>query len=488
MRLLAAAANGAWIVSSLPAAAAFRRDLDRVADVQLAILFRILRRNADTTFGRAHRFASIRSFAEYRDCVPVRTYEDFAPELGRVETGEPNVLTASAVDHFEPTSGSSGPSKLIPHTRELREELGRAFAPWICASATSNPRAFAGPAYWSLSPVGVRPRRTAAGIRIGFDRDDEYLGRLRGALARAAQAVPARVGRIEDVDEFRRETLRCLVACQSLSMISVWHPSFLAMLVAPLGGDPERHRALWPQLRAISCWTDAGCASPAAELARLFPHVCIEPKGLLSTEGIVSIPIGAKAPALAYRSHVYELQEADGGAVVPACEGEVGGRYGVVITTGGGLYRYATEDLVEIIGFAGSCPLLRFVGRKSHVSDRFGEKLNEVFVRDRLDRALREEDVSAAFAMLAPEGGRYALFIKSEQAVSAVADRLDLLLRESFHYDYCRRLGQLGPLVVIRVDGDPLAAIARETNQRLGEVKPAALDGREGWAARFTLR
>lgn len=452
MTLRAAAANAAWVLSSLPEALAFRASLHRVEEVQRNLLLRIVRRNRDTDFGRQHDFASIRTVDDYLLRVPVRTYEDFEPYLHR-----PHALTAEPIDHFEPTSGSTGAVKLIPYTRSLRAEVARAIATWVVASYNTDPRAFAGPAYWSLSPVGVGPRRTAAGIRIGFDGDDEYVGPLRGALVRAVQAVPPSVRLIADIDAFRRETLSHLRRCRSLSLISVWHPSFLLLLL----GDAQPD---WPNLRVISCWTDAGAAPAAAELARRFPHARIEPKGLLSTEGVVSIPIGAEAPALAYRSHFVELHPAHG-------------HHEVILTTGGGLYRYATGDLVDVVGYRGTCPLLRFVGRK-RVVDHFGEKLHEVFVRERIERFVR-----APFAMLALDGDHYTLFIDTD--VPLDPHHLDDALRESFHYDYCRRLGQLGPLRIQRVEnGAYQRAVASE--QKLGDMKPPAIDARRDWRERIS--
>lgn len=470
MNPLSLAANGAWLISSLPAARAFRHGLNRVAETQERILLGILRRNAQTAFGRAHEFASIRSVDEYQRRVPLRTYDGFAEEMRRVEAGEANVLTASPIEHFEPTSGSAGASKLIPYTREFREEFGRAIAPWVCSIAAATPSAFAGRAYWSLSPVGVAPRRTTGNIRIGFDDDEEYLGRIRGALVRAVQAVPSGVRAILDIEAFRRTTLEHLVACRSLSFISVWHPSFLLMLVEPVRDTTT----IWPQLRVISCWADAGCANAAAELGRRFPQARIEPKGLLSTEGVVTIPYDG-ANVLAYRSHFVELRSVETGRVVPAAEAELG-RYDVVLTTGGGFYRYVTDDLVDVTGFRERCPILRFVGRASHVSDHFGEKLHEVFVRERLDRALRELAVVARYATLAFEGDRYALLIDTDALdLDRIAARLDELLRENFHYDYCRRLGQLGAICAKREKED---LVANATGLRLGDVKPTALSSR----------
>ncbi len=472
MRPLCLAANGAWLASSVPAALAFQANLHRAAEVQEEVLLRILRRNASTEFGRAHGFASIRSIREYQQRVPARTYDDYG-EL----RGDAGALTASAVTHYEATSGSSGAAKRIPYTRDLRAEMERAIAPWVVSLFATHPAAFAGEAYWSVSPV------LSSSLPVA---DEEYLGPVRARFVRAVQAVPPEVRFIRDLEAFRRATLESLLRRRTLSLISVWHPSFLLLL---LGDVREKAAELWPNLRVISCWTDANAARDAAELARLFPRVHIQPKGLLSTEGFVSIPIGETAPALAYRSHFYELRCLGSGLLLPATEGEVGRRYGVVLTTGGGLYRYDTEDLVEIVGYRDGCPLLRFVGRERHVSDHYGEKLNELFVRERLDAALEQDGVAAKLAMLACEERAYCLFIESEAsplALAAVARALDGALRENIQYDYCRRLGQLGDLTLFRITREGSATYLEHANQRLGDAKLVSLDARQGWSGRFS--
>ncbi len=459
MRPLCLAANAAWLASSVPAAIAFHANLDRAAEVQEEILLRILRRNG---------LGSIRSVREYQQRIPVRTYDHY---------GE---ITASGITHYEHTSGSSGAAKRIPYNRALRAEMGRAIAPWIVDLFATHPGAFAGEAYWSISPV------LSAGDTSALS-DEDHLGPLRARLVRAVQAVPADVRYIQDLETFRRTTLDHLLRCRrTLSLISVWHPSFLLLL---LGDLREKAADLWPNLRVISCWTDAHAARDAAELARIFPRTHIQPKGLLSTEGFTSIPIAdAPAPALAYRSHFYELRCLETERVVLATEGEVGGRYRVVLTTGAGLYRYDTEDVIEIVGYRGACPLLRFIGRAEHVSDHYGEKLNEIFVRERLEGVLRAFGVVAAFAMLACEENAYTLFIESAADHALLLDvvrTLDDALRENIHYDYCRRLGQLGELRVFRIARNASATYLAHSGRRLGEVKLTALDSGGGWRERF---
>lgn len=424
-----ALANALWLASATPDARAFRASLDRAADVQRAM---------------------VGDVEAFRNRHPIRTWDEqcragFSPPF--------------PVERWMKTSGSSGPAKHIPYTRALRRELDRAIAPWIVNLFTTDPRAFAGEAYWSVSPDS--------------ESDEEVLGPIQRRLVRAVQAVPKTVRLTHE--KFREETLRHLTRCRTLSLISVWHPSFLDLLV----GDLDTVKT-WPKLRVISCWADANAAVPAAALAKKFPHAKIQPKGLLSTEGFVTIPYDGE-PVLAYRSHFYEFR--DGQDVRLAHELEIGRRYDVVLTTGGGLTRYATEDVVECTGYRGQAPLLRFVGRASHISDHFGEKLNEIFVRDRLQRVLR--DVPHVFAMLACDGNAYVLYIETE-APAVPIDALEKALRESHHYDLARRLGQLAPLRMMRVhNGAATYLRVKSATQTLGDIKIPALDRFQGWSEAF---
>ena len=76
------------------------RRLDRAAErpleTQRSVLLDLIARNADTAFGRDHRFGLIRSETDYRRQVPIRDYEGIRPYVDRIIQGEDAVLTASA--------------------------------------------------------------------------------------------------------------------------------------------------------------------------------------------------------------------------------------------------------------------------------------------------------------------------------------------------------------------------------------------------------
>ena len=548
----AAAANGLWCLSLVDDALAFRRARRDVRGAQTKLLTGLIRRNAGTEFGRRWRFDAVRSAEDYRRRVPLSTYDDYQSDISRIMRGEQGVLTSDPVFLLEPTSGSTGPTKLIPYTRSLKAEFRRAIAPWVVDLFRRDPRLLSGKSYWSVSPVSRSSECSGAAVPIGFEDDSEYLGVVGRKLVQAALAVPTDVRFIEDMNAFRYVTLLFLLRCRSLSILSVWHPSFLTLLLKPLSEwadqlsgdiaagritpptpvsaalmdrlqarlrpDPGRAREirrhlcsgmdleasaskLWPNLRLISCWADGNAAPYVPALAAALPNATVQAKGLVATEGVVSIPgHGRPGGLLAVRSHFFEFLprgEVQGDNTLLAHELREGERYSVVITTGGGLYRYQTGDLVDVVGHVESCPLLRFAQKESHVSDRFGEKLNEEHVQQVLDSGLAEYNLSTDFVMLAFDDAlgdsSYVLFVESRSATDlelrSLGSYAEAALRLNFHYRYCRDLGQLEGVRVFRLGAgahETFTRHCRENGQRIGGIKPSPLNTQTGWTKIFS--
>jgi hypothetical protein len=539
--------NAAWRWKCGGEAARFRRATTSVPQTQRDLLLSMLAANRDTAFGRQHGFGAIRTVSDYQRQVPISTYEDCEPFVSRIAAGEPNVLTAERVLLLQPTSGSTSSEKLIPYTLTLREQFQCGIAAWIADLFARRPRVCQGRAYWSISPsLGLR-RRTAGGIAIGFDDDTAYLGRLEQWALRHLLAVPGAVGQLPDIDSVRYATLMFLLASDDLNLISVWNPTFLTSLLAPLPQWADRLvsdlrlgrcsppqpippsaakslsrwlrplpkranevasllrgakgdvpcEALWPRLAVISCWTDAAASYFLPALSRHFPHVEIQPKGLLATEGFVSLPlVEHEGAALAVRSHFFEFAElSDSSRCSLAHELERGGRYRVVLTTGGGLYRYDLGDEVEVVGFVGQCPTLRFCGKLTRTSDLVGEKLSEAHVQESLDAILGRLKLRPDFLLLVPvldSPPHYRLCVQGIAADSLplIECRLQERLEGNPYYRHAIAFEQLAPLEVVLLEPSVPAWSLYERHclargQRAGDIKPAVLDRWTGWADVF---
>jgi hypothetical protein len=476
--------NGLWTLANARAYVGYRLAARNPRRAQERILFNFLRQNASSEYGRRHHYARIRSVAQFQDAVPIVSYDDLEPWIEKIRQGEQNVLTTEPVLMMEKTSGSSGAAKYIPYTASLRREFQNAIGAWMFDLFTCRPTLLGGGQYWSISQSGRHNEVTPGGVPVGFDDDTEYLGPFERQLIRWVLAVPGEVARIADMEENRRVTLHHLLRCRRLRFVSVWNPSFLSILLdrLPVGVKPAD---CWPELQIISCWTSGLAARFLPDLQSLFPKVEIQGKGLLATEGVVSFPlVGQPAPTPAWTSHFLEFLGADGKARL-VDELEVGACYQVILTTGGGLARYSLGDTVLIV----ARNAIEFVGR-DQVSDISGEKLSEVFVGRILNDVLNRHGGNG-FALLAPEWAdppRYLLFIEGPTP-NGMAKVVEKELRTSVHYDYCRRLGQLGPVEVIPVRNasEQYLRGCEKLGQKSGNVKPACLRREFGWRQRMEL-
>lgn len=553
--------NSAWMWQCWPEACRYERATHDVERTQSALLQRLLDRNAESEFGREHRFSSIRTAREFQTLVPLSSYETMTESIRRIAAGQTNVLTREPVLMFEPTGGSSGPEKLIPYTRSLRRQFQRAVSAWAWDTLSMRPALRQGSSYWSLSPAFGRPRTTSGGVTIGFDDDTRYLSLPQRLASTWTLAVHPAVTRLRNIDNFRYSTLLQLLRASNLTLISVWSPTFLTALLAKLDtwwpalchdisrgtvtwpapqalnrqtkriSSPRRDRrrseylatifresvrgaetysSVWPTLRLISCWTDAAAGQFLPELVTLFPDVEIQSKGLMATEGVVSIPrVGFTGTALALRSHFFEFQEeqptsedaGQTGRIRLAHELEPGRKYRVILTTGGGLYRYQLGDSIEVLGFWNQCPLIRFLGRSTASSDLVGEKLHERHVREVLHDVFAAEALAPSFSLLVPVAGeppKYVLYLQGSGIQSRLilrrrlAKRLQAGLEENPYYRHAVQLGQLGEAEAVVLDphGESAWQIFERgcvaDGQKPGDIKPVSLHPGTKWAAEFT--
>lgn len=538
-------ANAAWMARCMPSARRFRNALADPRGTQEGYLLRTLGRNAESAYGRKHAFAGIRTIQQYQDRVPIVTYEDLSTWMERVAEGEQGVLAAEPVLMLEKTSGSASASKLIPFTRSLLGEFQRAVSAWAYDTYTHERGLFGASAYWSVGTSTGR-ERTSGGLRVGFGSDVEYLGGLDQLILRQVLQVPPDVARIPDPQANLYATARFLLESPNLGLVSVWSPSFLLVLVetihrhaeelvsdialgeltgpSPIPGDvherlrrrlhphPRRGRELqeiltgrggfvpgrlWPGLRLISCWASGASGQFIPRLQGMFPGVEIQGKGLLATEGVVSMPLTGRVGApVSITSHFFEFVDRDSPASRPRLvdELESGRTYRVLLTTGGGLYRYDLQDAVKVVGAAGLTPCVEFAGKTANVSDMCGEKLNESQVGEVVRGALGRLGVDAGFAMLAPEWGEppyYVLFLETPADRGRFQEIIRLVeagLMENHHYAHCRQIGQLGPPRGFRVSRDGAVSFlagCAALGQKLENIKPCYLHRQQGWRLRF---
>jgi len=518
------------------------------------ILMTILRNNSRTLIGKKYGFSMLRDREDYRKSVPLSSYEDCSDYISAIMKGKKNILTKEEIIRLVPTSGSSSAKKLIPYTKSLLEEFRNGIFPWLYDLYTKN-NLYYGSAYWSITPLAEDniSDSTYSKIQIGFGNDSDYFGFPQNFLISKSLCVPPEVSGIRDIENFKYATAYFLLRDRTLCLISVWSPTFLKVIIDCIFrwekdiidgiskgdfnfpnefGDEkeldiligfirkdkaradelkkifyrgnvkknELFKEIWPNLRVISCWKDAESEYLLDEIEKLFGGVYIQGKGLLATEGIISFPVsGSDGHVLAINSHFLEFLEIDNSVnkLKSRFADEIvqGKKYSVVLTTSGGLYRYMLHDIVEVIGKAGNCPIIKFLGKDDNVSDITGEKLNEIFVRNKLNIIFRRYGISPDFFLVAPETSSennyfYVLYIHCGRiSFKGLRDDIEKEFFENCHYKNSRRIGQLEKLKIFRIENaDAYANYLKKCvndGQRLGEIKQRILSRKTGWVSVF---
>ena len=270
------------------------------------------------------------------------------------------------------------------------------------------------------------------------------------------------------------------------------------------------YSVIWEKLSLVSCWADSDSYEIFIKLKEKLNfdkkniNLKFQGKGLMSTECIVSFPLEnvKNGSVAAYNSFFYEFiqvsdDELENRSPKLLDELELGERYCVVVTTNAGLYRYNTNDIVEVTGFYHKIPIVRFVGRINSFSDIVGEKLKNSFVEKQVLTTLEENNIKGEFLLFAPvrnETGEifYTLFLEIKKDGrkfnwKQIENEMNSSLCKAFHYEYAYKLGQLGKVRVFLIEKDGLKTYTAEKSkkQKIGDIKYRLLDKNFGWENKF---
>ncbi len=531
-----------WFLTCVPGLLTFLFSVRMVRFTQERLLTKIIALGKSTLFGKDNNLYKISSANNYQD-IKIRNYEDFEPYIKKILGGKSEILTIEAINLLEPTSGSTSATKFIPYTDTLKKEFQTAINPWIASLYINYPSLFWGSFYWAISPNTSQSYKQAENSPpIGFEDDTAYLNPLQQWISNTLFPVPSEVRKISDQQTWEYCTLLFLMRCRNLRSISVWHPSFLIILMENVKkhlpfliediqngsinpnykiedllynellkyNKPNPVRAaelsklntktdnffekIWPKLCFISCWADGQARHTIPMLRKMFPNVVIQPKGLIATEGIVSIPLGKRNRCVtAVSSHFFEFIDKTDGSVKRLWELEDNKEYNIILTTGGGLYRYCLNDIVRVEGFFAKTPCLSFISRDGFVSDLVGEKINIYHVAKILNNLEKQMIIRFEFFMIAPIISKttqgYALFLKPNIGINydyqKILKFVEEKLKENFHYLHARNISQLNNLRIFLISSNKPDQNYIDFYVKLGikrgDIKQSILEKRPGW-------
>jgi hypothetical protein len=98
---------------------------------------------------------------------------------------------------------------------------------------------------------------------------------------------------------------------------------------------------------------------------------------------------------------------------------ETGQSYYILFTTSGGLYRYNINDIVKVVGWHHSVPLLEFLHKGGNISSFTGEKVTESQVTEAASATLSRTGMAVRFFTVVPEFSpepHYEVWVEFEQS------------------------------------------------------------------------
>lgn len=353
----------------------------RAVALQDAVLRRLLSEAADTEWGRAHQYAGIRSYEDYRRLVPVQTYDDVKPYIERMRHGESDVLWKGQVRWYAKSSGTTNDkSKFIPVSPDGLKRIHYAGGTDCVASYLRN-----NPDSRFFSGKGLILGGSHA---PNYNLKDSLVGDLSAILIQNVNPlvnlirVPKKeIALLSDFEVKRDRIARSTIGknVTNLSGVPSWMLSVLRRVLELTGKDSLEQ--VWPNLEVFF---HGGVAfAPYREQYRQLirsdrMHYVETYNASEGFFGVQTDPTDASMTLMVDYDVFYEFIPMDefGKAdptVVPLEGVETGKNYAMLISTSCGLWRYLIGDTVR---FTRKDPY-RFVitGRTKHFINAFGEEL-----------------------------------------------------------------------------------------------------------------
>jgi len=446
---------------------------------QTELLLGMLRRNADTEYGRRYNFASINSVADYQKQVPLITYADIQQDMERVAGGAKNVFTAEDPVMFAQTSGTTGKPKFIPVTPT---DQGRAhkdqMRTWLYHAQKAHPGildykvvSMVSPAVEGHTESGVPFGSTSGHIYKNmpgivrraysipyevFDIEDyqaKYYTIMRISLEHdvhfLATANPSSILQLMDKANEYSEDLIGDIRAGTLSSQQDIEPAIRQFVEKRLRRNPKRAAQLeamrsrrdgrlvpgdyWPVLGLIGCWKGGTVGHYLEKFDPWFNPdgtrpVPVRDWGYLSSEARGSIPLsdeGSKG-VLTVATNFFEFVAVDEVEAKPdnpeawpfltAADLEMDGEYYIFVTTTSGLYRYDINDVIRVAGRYQQTPEIVFLRKGRGMTNITGEKLSVNQVIDSVQSAARATDLIPAHFKAEADTARSCYILRVEFA------------------------------------------------------------------------
>ncbi len=353
--------------------------MNHPVETQKGILFSQLFHAEDTEYGRKYGFSSISNYEDFKNKVPIVTYEDFEPYIEKARRGERDVFWPGTIRNFAKSSGTTNAkSKFIPITEE------------------------------SLELCHFKAGKDMISIYANNHPDNQLFSNKNLRLGGSAQLYEDFNTKFGDLSAILIDNLPFWVEitttpCKKTSLMSEWESKLKAMVsevkneeVGSIIGVPSwmmvllqrvlketgkgRIAEVWPQLEVF--FHGGISFKPYREQYRELIGKDINYYEIYNaSEGFFGIQDQSGKDEMLlmldygifYEFIPMDEFNSDHPKTVNIENVEVGKNYAMLITTNGGLWRYQIGDTVQ---FTSINPFrIRITGRTKHYINAFGEEL-----------------------------------------------------------------------------------------------------------------
>ncbi|HTF80535.1 MAG TPA: GH3 auxin-responsive promoter family protein [Cytophagales bacterium] len=440
-------------------------------DVQNELLKKLISTAQSTEWGKKHGFSSTVNANDFRERVPLSTYEDLFPYIDRLMKGEDNLLWPGKIKWFAKSSGTTNArSKFIPVSKESLEDCHYKGGKDMLSLFINN-----------------KPDTkvfTGKGLSIGGSHQvnplnpDSFYGDVSAVIMQNlpfwAQFIRTPTLEIALMDDWEQKIERMAEYTMnenvtSLLGVPTWTILLLQRILEKTGKSSIAE--VWPNLEVF-----LHGAVAFGPYRGLFDNIISNPSMNYmeiynASEGFFGIEdvLGTKDMLLMLDYGIFyefiPLDEIDKDQPKTLLleEVELDKNYAIVISTNAGLWRYVIGDTVK---FTSKYPYrIRITGRTKHFINAFGEELIIENAESALAKAIQVTGAEISNFTAAPvylesnsKGGHEWLieFHKEPDNLDTFINTLDKTLREvNSDYD-AKRAGDkamIKPLVRVMPQG-----------------------------------
>jgi hypothetical protein len=349
-------------------------------EVQNELLFSLLKLAKDTEIGKEYDFASIKTYKDFNERIPVRNYEAVQPLIERSRNGEQNIYWPSPIKWFAKSSGTTNAkSKFIPVSTESLEDCHYAASKdLLCMYLNNN----------EDSQLFTGKSLRLGGSKELYKENGTVFGDLSAILidnmpfwAEFSSTPSSKVSLMSEwetkMQAIVEETINENVT--SLAGVPSWMLVLLNKVIEETGKDNLLD--IWPNLEvyfhggvSFNPYIDQYRAILPSKQFKYY-EIYNASEGFFAIQDqnysgdlLLMLDYGIFYEFIPMDTYGSEEQK-----VIPLSEVKLNTNYAVIITTNAGLWRYKIGDTIRFVSL--SPHRIKVSGRTKHHINAFGEEL-----------------------------------------------------------------------------------------------------------------